>query len=290
VAVVEAGSFSEAGYRLNVVPSTISKLVSALEERILGQLLVRSTKRLAVTELGAHFYERCLSILHEVEAAEGEIGAYQSEPQGKLRVTAPTSFATHHLANLVPSFLERYPKVSVEFRLTSELLDLVDQAIDVAIRIGGNLEPSLVAVKLAPNIRAICAAPAYIEKHGRPETPSQLTQHNCILANESSSTAKWPIADDSLGGSITVSGNLIVNNGDMYRRTVVDGIGIGYMAKFLAYDDIRSGRLIELFPDKRVIGSYIYAAYPERRNLPLKTRAFIDHIREAFRVPPGWAV
>lgn len=290
VAVVEAGSFSEAGYRLNVVPSTISKHVSMLEERIAGQLLVRSTKRFSVTELGARFYERCLAILHEIELTESELGEYQTEPQGRLRVTAPTSFATHHLSALIPSFMAKYPRVSLEMRLTSNVLDLVSDAVDVAIRISGNLEPNLVAVKLAPNIRTFCVAPSYIERHGRPETPQQLADHNCVLTNEIASRAKWPYMEDGAINYVTVSGSFIVDNGDMYCRSVVDGLGIGYMAKFLAYDSIQAGRLIELFPSKRVVLSHIYAVYPERRNLPLKTRAFIDHVREAFRTPPGWAV
>lgn len=290
VAVVEAGSFSEAGYRLNVVPSTISKHVAMLERRIAGQLLVRSTKRFSVTELGARFYERCLAILHEIEVTESELGEYQSEPQGRLRVTAPTSFSTHHLAALVPSFMAKYPKVSLEMRLTSNVLDLVSESVDIAIRISGNLEPNLVAVKLAPNIRTFCVAPAYIERHGKPETPQQLADHNCILTNEIASRAKWPYMDEGGIDYVTVSGNYLVDNGDMYRRAIVDGLGIGYMAKFLAYDDIQSGHLIELFPSKRAVLSHIYAVYPERRNLPLKTRAFIDHIRDAFRAPPGWAI
>jgi DNA-binding transcriptional LysR family regulator len=290
VAVVEAGSFSEAGYRLNVVPSTISKQVSVLEERIAGQLILRSTKRFSVTELGARLYERCLAILHEIELTEGELGAYQTEPQGRLRVTAPTSFATHYLSALLPSFMDKYPRVSVELQLTSNVLDLVTDAVDVAIRISGSLEPNLVAVKLAPNIRTFCVAPSYIERHGKPKTPQQLADHNCVLTNEIASRAKWPYMEDGAINYVTVSGSVIVDNGDMYCRSVVDGLGIGYMAKFLAYDSIQSGQLIELFPSKRVVLSHIYAVYPERRNLPLKTRAFIDHVREAFRTPPGWAV
>ena len=115
-------------------------------------------------------------------------------------------------------------------------------------------------------------------------------EHNCIVTNEIASSAKWPILLDGVDSFVNVSGNLVVNNGDLYRRAVVDGLGIGYMASFLAEDDVRSGRLIELFPARRVVSSHIYAVYPERRNLPLKTRAFIDHVREAFRVPPEWAI
>lgn len=290
VAVVETGSFSEGGYRLNVVPSTISKHVSLLEERLHGQLVLRSTKQLSVTELGRRFYERCLSILHEVEAAEAELSEYQTEPQGRLRVTAGPAFGGHYLPKLIPGFLAKYPKVSLDLKITAETLDMIDNALDVAIRISGNLDPSLIAVKLAPNVRTFCAAPSYLEQHGVPETPYDLMRHNCIVANETVRTAKWPIQGPDGPDFVAVSGNLVINNGDVYRRALIDGLGVGYVARFAVYDDIQAGRLVELLPGHRSDTSFVYAVYPERRNLPLKTRAFIDHVREAFRTPPDWAL
>ncbi|WP_156677684.1 LysR family transcriptional regulator [Sphingomonas profundi] len=289
VAVVESGSFSEAGYRLNVVPSTISKHVSTLEERISGQLLLRSTKHFSVTELGRRFYEMALTILHEVEAAEQELGAYQAEPQGKLRVTVPPAFASFHLAGLLEPFLARYPRITLELRITTEVLDLIDKSVDVAIRISGSLDPSLVAVKLAPNYRRIVASPDYLAKHGTPATPEDLAQHNCLLVSETASAAKWPIRSGDGVGYVAVSGNLIVTHGEMYRRAILAGIGIGYAAAYLVHDKIQTGELVELFPDRKPVLSHIWAVYIERRNLPLKTRAFIDHIRQAFREPPAWA-
>jgi len=288
VAVVESGSFSEAGYRLNVMPSTVSKHVSFLEDKMQGQLIVRSTKHLSISELGRRFYDRCLIILKEVEETEAEMLEYQMEPQGKLRVTAGPSFAGHHLPQLLPGFLERYPKISLELRITSELLDMIDHSIDVAIRTASNLEPGLIAVKLAPNVRSVCVAPSYAEKYGVPAEPKELVNHNCILTNEASSTAKWPLLGEGPDNVVQVSGNLIVNQGDIYRQAVVDGMGIGYLSRYLVYDYIREGKLIELFPDRRVITSNIYVVYPQRRNLPLKTRVFIDHLREAFRGTPEW--
>lgn len=289
VAVVEAGSFSEAGYRLNVMPSTISKHISFLEEKIRGQLIVRSTKHLSVSELGQRFYDRCLTILREVEETEAELLEYQMEPQGKLRVTAGPTFARHHLPQLIPPFLQKYPKVSIELRITSEVVDLIDNSIDVAIRISGNLEPGLIAVKLAPNVRTMCVAPAYVERHGMPAQPKDLMLHNCILTKETSSTAKWTIADGAGGEEVVhVSGTMMVDDGTIYRQAVVDGVGIGYLSRYLVYQDIAEGRLIELFPERRIVTSHIYIVYPQRRNLPLKTRAFIDYLRDHFRSPPEW--
>jgi len=289
VAVVESGSFSEAGYRLNVMPSTISKHVTSLEEKIHGQLIVRSTKRLSVSELGYRFYDRCLIILREVEETEAELFEYQMEPQGKLRITAGPSFAEHHIPSIIPSFLEKYPKISVDLKITHDVLDLIDHSIDVAIRISSNLDPGLIAVKLAPNIRSVCVAPSYIEKYGCPEEPKDLAHHNCLLTSEASSIAKWPLAGENGENSVQVSGNLIVNQGSIYRKAILDGVGIGYLSRFLVYHEIEDGTLVELFPDKRLVTSHVYVVYPQRRNLPLKTRAFIDHIRDFFRVAPEWA-
>ncbi|MBO9376290.1 LysR family transcriptional regulator [Sphingomonas histidinilytica] len=288
VAVVESGSFSEAGYRLNVMPSTISKHVSFLEEKIHGQLIVRSTKHLSVSELGRRFYDRCLIILKEVEETEAEMLEYQMEPQGKLRITVGPSFAGYHLPRLIPSFLERYPKISLDFRVTPELVDLIDHSIDVAIRISSNLEPGLIAVKLAPNIRSVCVSPAYVEKFGMPAEPRDLENHNCLLTNEASSTAKWRLLQDGVENVVHVSGNLVVNHGDIYKQAILDGVGIGHLSRYLVYQEINDGRLIELFPDRGVVNSFIYVVYPQRRNLPLKTRVFIDHLRDAFRGTPEW--
>ncbi|MFD2497749.1 substrate binding domain-containing protein [Rhizorhabdus histidinilytica] len=213
---------------------------------------------------------------------------YQMEPQGKLRITVGPSFAGYHLPRLIPSFLERYPKISLDFRVTPELVDLIDHSIDVAIRISSNLEPGLIAVKLAPNIRSVCVSPAYVEKFGMPAEPRDLENHNCLLTNEASSTAKWRLLQDGVENVVHVSGNLVVNHGDIYKQAILDGVGIGHLSRYLVYQEINDGRLIELFPDRGVVNSFIYVVYPQRRNLPLKTRVFIDHLRDAFRGTPEW--
>ncbi len=290
VAVVEAGSFSEAGRRLNVVPSTISKHISSLEQRMLGQLLVRSTKRLAVTELGRRFYERCLTILHEVREAEEEVRAYNSEPQGILKVSVPTVFATHHLSKLMCDFVSKYPKTRLDITATTATLDLIGSGIDVAIRISSNLDPGLIAVKLAANMRVFCAAPDYLTRHGTPASVTDLVNHNCVVSRGSSQSSRWPVwQPDNTVQYINVTGSYIADNGDLARAALLNGIGVGYIARFLIYDDLVTGRLVELFPEERVVTSYIHAVYPDRRNLPLKTRAFLDFLRAHFAKTPDWA-
>ena len=290
VAVVEAGSFSEAGRRLRVVPSTISKQISNLEERIKGQLIARSTQRLAITELGRRFYDRCLIIMSEVEYAETEISDYKSEPQGLLKLTVPTVFATHYFGPILSTFANKYPKIGLDIMVTTEKLDLIEAGIDVAIRISSNLDPGLVAIKLAANMRVFCASPGYLERRGKPTRVEDLVDHDCILSRGHTHSNKWPAqqADGSVN-YVLISAKHISDNGDLVRNALVDGFGIGYVARFLVHEDLISGRLVELFPEQRRTVSHIYAVCTLRRNMPAKTRVFLDHVREWFRTPPEWA-
>lgn len=292
VAVVDFGSFSDAGRRLRVVPSTISKHIVTLEERIHGQLIVRSTKRLYVTELGRHFYDRCLAILHEVRQAEEEVGNYNAEAQGQLKVTVPTVFASHHLASVMSDFVTRFPKVRLDVIASTEIVDLIESGIDVAIRISssGGLDPGLIAVKLAQNTRVFCASPDYLARRGTPASVADLLNHNCVVSRGSSISAKWPMRrPDGSMQTINVSGNYVADNGDLVCNALVRGIGISYIARFLVHEDLQAGRLVELFAEERAVDSYVYAVYPSRRNLPLKTRAFIDCLRAHFATMPAWA-
>lgn len=289
VAVVETGSFSQAGNRLRVVPSTVSKHVAALEARLRSQLIVRSTQKLSITEIGRRFYDRALIILQEVEDAELEIGEYNSEPQGELKIAAGTVFAMRHLGPTFINFLQRYPLIKLDISLSTVSDDLIADGIDVAIRIASELAPGLIAVKLAPNVRVYCAAPSYLNRHGIPQTASELVQHNCLLIRGVPQSSRWPIKGP--GGTIeqiAVSGNFVSDNGDILRQALLAGIGIGHPPLFMVYDHLKSGELVEIFPESRTVVSDVYAVYPERRNLPLKTRAFIDHLKEEFHKPLAW--
>jgi DNA-binding transcriptional LysR family regulator len=288
VAVVEAGSFTGAGHRLRIVPSTVSKRIAALESKIKGQLVIRSTQRLSITELGYRFYERCLSTLQEVEAAETEIGDYSTVPQGLLRVSAPTVFAARHLMPVFWRFLSRFQKIRLDVQLTTVQEDLVARAIDVAIRISHNLDPNLVAVNLAPSYRIYCAAPSYLAREGQPRSITDLAAHNCLTVNTDSHSG-WPIrrADGSID-YLQVTGNFVSNNGDMIRQALLAGMGIGHIALFMVHDHLKSGELVELLPEHRLVVNHIFAVFPKRRNLPLKTRAFVDHLRQEIGSTLPW--
>jgi DNA-binding transcriptional LysR family regulator len=290
VAVVDVGSLTEAAHRLSIMPSTVSKHLSGLEAKVSGQLIIRSTKQLHVTELGRRFYDRCLAILHEVEEAEIEIGHYNAEPQGILRISAAPVFASRHLMPVLTRFLARYPKVRLDLNLTNTEEDLIASGIDAAIRISNDLDASLFAVRLAPNVRVFCASPAYLEKQGCPASVAELVNHNCLVVRNVSQSATWPMRlPDGELKNVLVSGSFVCNSGDMLRQALLAGIGIGHLASFMVHDHLLSGELIELFPESRVIASHVYVVFPKKRNMPLKTRAFVDHLKSEFSVAPPWA-
>lgn len=289
VAVVESGSFTEAGRRMRIVPSTVSKHISGLEARLSGQLVNRSTQRLSVTELGHRFYERCVVILQEVEEAENEVGQYQSEPQGRLRISAAPVLSARHLMPILNDFLVKYPKVSIDLSVTTVSEDLIANGFDAAIRLSKNIDPNLIAVRLGPNERIYCAAPAYLERHGRPSDVADLVNHNCLVIQNVAQSAHWPMRlPDGTEETTIVSGNFTSSNADTVLQALVAGMGVGYIARFVVDDDLNSGALVELFPEQRHVVSSIYVVFPERRNLPLKTRALIDFLKSEFRTRFAW--
>ena len=283
-AVVEAGTFSAAGRRLGVVPSTVSKHISSLEAQLRGQLITRSTQRLSVTELGQRFYERCRVILQDVTEAEEEVHEYQGEPQGLLRITAAPVLAVGHLMPLLAEFTVLSPKVDLEVTITPESQDLFASGIDAALRITREPDADLVAVKLGPNERVFCASPEYLKSRGAPRTVPELKGHNCLVIENVAQSAEWPMRDEAgRSSTVSVSGNLVSNNADLVRQALLAHMGIGHIALFLVEKHLADGTLVELFPNQRVLFSHIYLVFPKRRHLPLKTRAFIDFMRNRFR-------
>jgi len=287
VAVVEAGSFVLAAEKLRISKSVASRIVAELEERLGGRLLQRTTRRLSLTEAGQAYFERCLQILDEIAEADSAVGRFSSEAVGVLKVNAPLTFGTRYLAHCWGPFLERHPKVRLDVTLIDRQVDLVSEGFDMAVRITAQLqESSLIASKLASSKVVMCATPAYLERHGTPQSPAELARHEMI------SYAYWHGGDmvrlASAEGSegVRIAPRLRVNNGDTCRAAALNGLGIILQPTFIVGEDLAAGRLVEILPAWHTDEVGVYAVYPVRRHLSGKVRALVDFLADAFRDEP----
>lgn len=286
--VVENGSFTAAAQALGQTKSAVSKQIAGLEERLGARLLNRTTRRMSPTEVGLAFYERCRRIIAELEEAERAVTELHAEPRGTLRVNAPMSFGARHLASAIADFMILYPDINVMLDLNDRLVDVVEEGYDVAIRITNLPDSSLIARKLAPFRRAICASPAYWEKHGQPEKPEDLRRHQCLLYTYLLSGDEWNFIGEEGKISVRVNGRFKANNGGALLSAARKGLGVLNTPTFIAHEDLRSGRLEPVLMDYSDVIASIYAIYPHNRQLTTKVRLFIDFLVDQFGPEPPW--
>jgi DNA-binding transcriptional LysR family regulator len=286
--VVDSGSFSAAARRLKISKSAVSAHVQRLEERLGTRLLNRTTRRLSVTEAGAVYYRHCARILAEAEAAEQAATALQREPRGALRISAPDSFGWRHVAPAVPLFLKRYPDLAVDITLSPKHVNLVDEGLDLAIRIGVLEDSPLVVRKLAPSRLVLCAAPAYLKAHGMPHAPDELAKHNCLCTSVLPWGDEWHLAGKRGEVRVAVGGSFRSNSAEMLRAAALDGIGITVLPTWAVGEPLRAGALRRVLEAWEPPASTIYAVYPGNRLMSMKVRAFVDHLARCFGRTPYW--
>jgi DNA-binding transcriptional LysR family regulator len=276
--VVEAKSFSAAARQLGLSKSAVSKQISRLEDRLGARLLNRTTRRLHLTEVGAQFYERCARVVAEAAEAEQLVTRHHETPRGVLKVKAPMDFGKLHLAPAIPDFLAGYPDIKIDLDLNDQMVDLIADGYDLAVRIADLPDSSLIARKLATCAHVICASPAYFDRRGRPLVPDDLLHHNCVIYSYQTSGTDWQLNGPEGSLSLPVSGNLRVNNGETVRTALLAGVGVGYLPAFMIADDVRSGALVPVLQDfvRPEVG--VFALYPHSRYLSAKVRAFVDFL------------
>jgi DNA-binding transcriptional LysR family regulator len=275
VRVVDNGGFSAAGRKLNMSTTMVSNHIQALEERLGARLLNRTTRKVSLTEIGKAYYDRCTQILADIEQADDIAGAMQSTPRGTLRVYTATHIV-QFIAPVVAEFLRSYPDVKVDLSMGEREIDLIDEGIDVAVRLTPPVESSLIVRSLATWRHVLCCSPGYIDKHGRPAQLSELAERNC-LRHANYPFDEWRFVDrKGAPASVRVSGNLTSNSGETLRRAGVEGLGIWMAAGFLIHDDLDQGRLVRLLPEYRPVELSMNAVYPHRHHLSAKVRTFID--------------
>jgi DNA-binding transcriptional LysR family regulator len=286
VKVVQCSSFTSAAEALELSQPVISKAVTRLEERLGARLLNRTTRRLSLTEAGAELYRRSAQALSEIDNAELEVTRYQAEPRGLLRVTAPMSFSLLHLSGLVAEFLERYPGVQLDLQLDDRQVDLVEDAYDLALRIGRLEDSNLVARRITSCRQVVCASPDYVKSHGALERPEDLLEHNCLTYTYLSTPREWRFVDNGETLVVPVKGSLQSNNGIVLRDAAVSGAGVIMLPTFYVGEQLRTHRLLRLLRSFPAVELAVYAVYSERRNLLPKVRAFIDFLAEKLGSTP----
>jgi DNA-binding transcriptional LysR family regulator len=281
--VVQAGSFTAAARTLRMPKSTVSRKVSALEERIGARLLQRTTRKLGLTDAGRLYFEHAARIVAEVDEADRAVGQMQATPRGLLRVTAPLSFAM--LGPIVADFLKRHPDVQLDLICTDRRLDLVEDGIDLAIRAGPLDDSSLIARSLGSIKRVLVATPAYLRRRGTPRAPADLANHACISFAAGQSPSVWKLHAGDRAIEVRISPRFAVNDLDIMRDATLAGIGIAWIAEFACAEDLRAGRLRRVLTDWCSVETPVHVIYPTARHLSPKVVAFVDLLREQFKLP-----
>ena len=290
--VVELHSFSAAAQRLGLSRSAASKHVTRLERSLGARLLNRTTRKLILTEAGHSAYEHCARIAAEVEASELSVQPFISRPEGRLRVSAPIAFGRLHLAPAIPDYLAEHPKISIDLSLSDRLVDLVEDQFDIAISSSPLQRANLVGRELAPIRWTICAAPAYIDRCGRPNAPQDLVRHNCVYyASAVVRGDMWVLSRQGESVSIRVSGNFRTNNSEVVRDAALRGLGVALLPTFAAWQDVKAGKLVPLLPGWRPHGTFgtaLIAHFIADRHLAPKIRTLVDFLVKRFGLSPYW--
>jgi DNA-binding transcriptional LysR family regulator len=290
VRVVDAKGFSAAAPGLGLTPSAVSKLVTRLEARLGVRLLQRTTRALSLTAEGEVFYAAARRIVGEIAALEAEIGDRQGAPHGLLRVTTSLTFSAHQLTPIIGEFLARYPAIQLELMPTDRVVDMIEEGIDVAIRIGRLPDSSFMARKIGDDVRLVCAAPRYLATHPAPRRPEELAHHNCILSRDRAHLNRWPFRIDGQVREIEVNGRVAVSEGEAQLRLGLQGLGIVRLTRLTLTAAIKRGELVPLLQDYSAEEPVpIHAVYPHRKHLASKVTAFVDFILEKF-TPPPWEI
>lgn len=283
MAAVDTGSFAAAAESLRQTPSTVSRKVLRLEERLGVRLLNRTTRSSALTEAGMVYLRYCRSISELLGAAEAEVSSLSRSPQGLVRLSVPVAFGQRHVTPLLSGFLEVYPRIEVEASFNDRFVDMVAENFDVSIRIGNLPDSSLVAKKLTANRRLLVAAPSYLEKFGAPATPADLAHHDCIryLLYKSSGNI-WKFRHQGRSRdeqSVNVVGSFRCDNSEAVNTFALSGLGIGIVADYICHGALERGDLVQLLPEWQVVPeSGIYACWPSTRMLMPKVRYLIDFL------------
>ncbi|MEO8080720.1 MAG: LysR family transcriptional regulator [Caldimonas sp.] len=289
VSVAIRGSLTAAARAEGVAPAVIGRRIDALEARLGVKLLVRTTRRITLTHEGTSFLEDCQRLLSDIRSAEASVSAGGGKASGILRLTAPAGFGRRHVAPLVPDFVARHPDVHVSLNLGDRVIDIVNEGYDCAVRVGDLPDSSLVSVRLADNRRLCVATPGYLQRAGVPTRPDDLARHDCLtLTTEASQSRGWAF---SVAGAVThlrPGGRLDCSDGQVLHDWCVRGLGIAWRSTWEVEDELASGRLVSVLDEFAAPPNGIYAVFAHARHLPLRTRLWIDFLKQTYGAAGYW--
>jgi DNA-binding transcriptional LysR family regulator len=281
--VVENGSFTAAAQALGISKPVVSKQITALEQHLGVQLLQRTTRRLHLTQAGEVFWSYSRRIMSEVHEAEQSVSLLQTDPQGRLRISAPESLAMSLLPEVLPCFQATYPRLELDIRITGRFVDLVEEGIDVALRVGALDDSSLIARKLMPCSFHLCASADYLNQHGRPKHPNELARHNCLIYSRGQYPETW-FFQDAQGKkfNVKVTGNLHADTGRLLINAALNNSGIMMAPSFMLRNVLKQGRLETVLDAFMPIETGLYAVYPYSKLVSKKVRVFVDFLAETW--------
>lgn len=281
VKIVDKGSSRAAAKALGISPTMVANHLDGLEKHLGETLINRTTRRQSLTDFGQEYYDRSLEILNLVHEAEAlPDTSREKPPSGKLTISAPISFGSEALPPAIKAFCNRYPEIRINLSLTDRTIDLIEDDIDVAIRIGNLPDSGLISRHLCPYEMVVCASPDYLALHGTPKKPQELENHHCIAY--SGSNKHWKFFRNGKKESVEIKGPLEVNNGRALRKAAVEGMGIIMQPKILLQEDINQGTLTPLFEDYQLPTREIHLIYLRNRRMPSKVRYFIDFMLDTY--------
>lgn len=282
--IVDLGSFAKAADDLNLTPSALSKMVSRLEDRLGVRLLTRTTRRLALTPEGMLYLERAREVLSLIERTEADVASSRAQPKGLLRINSSTGFSRQTLLHAIPGFLARYPEVTIDLSLNDRLVDPVNEQVDIIIRGSPTAGTEFVVQELMRGRRLICAAPAYLERHGVPNSLADLSRHNCIALSGQSQPTSWPIETASGIVPFFPKGSFSSDNVGMLFDMALAGYGIVRLADFVVSQAVKEGRLVEILASvNRASPISLWVLMPKGRFLSPRIQAFLDYMGEYLR-------
>ncbi|WP_298773487.1 LysR family transcriptional regulator [uncultured Shewanella sp.] len=286
VRIIQLGSFTAVASELNMTQSSISKKIAALEKNLGTKLIIRNSRQILLADVASHYYKHCIRILNELELAENEIKENTLMPTGNLRMSLPDTFGRLFITPHLIEFKKKYPKINLDIDLLGRRIDLINEGVDVAIRIGHLADSNLIARKIGSCGRLLVSSPKYLSSHGYPQTLDDLKSHNCLCFTQRGEFNHWNFIHNSKEICFPLKGTVKSSSADVLKQCVLAGLGVAVLPQWLIEDEIASGKLVTLLPDFTPVAFPIHAIYPQNNFVPLKVKCFIKHYIDIFSNNP----